>query len=100
MGHTANFCINSWVKICDKKEKTQYKDKKPSQKVNHPKSAHYVVAHCNLVIEEVFSTSFSSWNYTWLLDTRATCHMTFRKDFFEKFSDQLMDKFTLQASLN
>jgi hypothetical protein len=49
---------------------------------------YYVVAHCNLGIEEVFSTSFSSWHDTWLLDTGAICHMTIRKEFFET-SDQI-----------
>ena len=51
------------------------KQDKGNDKGNHPKSSHYVVAHCNLGIEEAFSTSFSL-NGIWLLDTGATCHMT------------------------
>jgi hypothetical protein len=89
VGHTSNNSRTPWKKISEKKEKTKDKDKKPPEKDNPLESAHYVVAHCNLGIEEVFSTSFSSWNDTWLLDIGATCHMTFRKDFFETFSDQI-----------
>ena len=59
-----------------------------TRKGNPLESVHYVVAHCKLGIEEAFSTSFF-WNEIWLLDTGATCHMTFRKDFFETFSDQI-----------
>ena len=51
MGHNANFCRTPWENICDKKEKNQYKDKKPSEKGNPLESAHYVVVHCNLCIE-------------------------------------------------
>jgi hypothetical protein len=32
---------------------------------------------------------FSSWHDSWILDTGATCHMTFRRDLFEKFSDNI-----------
>ena len=85
IGHTASYCRTSWEKIVNKKEKIQ---DKWNDKGNPPKSAHYVVAHCNLGIEEALSTSFS-WNDIWLLDIGATCHMTFRKDFFETFSDQI-----------
>lgn len=82
MGHSASLCRTPWEKIRDKKEL-------PPDKGNPPESAHYVVAHCNLGIEEIFSTSFSSWNDIWLLDTGATCHTTFRKDFFETFNDKV-----------
>ena len=54
-----------------------------------PEYAHYIVAHCNLSINEVFSTSFASWEDTWILDTGATCHMTFRRDCFDTFSDHI-----------
>ena len=80
-GHTTSYFRTSWDKIVNKKEQVQ-------DKGNPPKSAHYVVAHCNLGIEEALSTLFS-WNDIWLLDTEATCHMTFRRDFFENFSDQI-----------
>ena len=78
--HFASYCRNSWDKIVNKKEQVQ--DKGNDQ--GNPSES----AHCNLGIEEAFSTLFS-WNDTWLLDTGATCHMTFRKDFFETFSDQI-----------
>ena len=52
-------------------------------------NAHYVVAHCNFHMEDVFSTSFSSWCDVWVLDTGATCHMTFRKDLFDQFNDNI-----------
>ena len=84
-GHNTNYCRTSWDKIVNKKEKVQDKG---DDKGNPLESAHYVVAHCNLGIKEYFSTLFS-WNDIWLLDTGATCHMTFRKDFFETFSDQI-----------
>ena len=76
-------------KIVNKKGQIQDKgNDKENAKGNPPESAHYVVAHCNLGIEEAFSTSFS-WYDIWLLDTGAICHMTFRKYFFEMFSDQI-----------
>ena len=40
-------------------------------------------------MEDVFSTSFSSWYDSWVLDTGATCHMTFRRDLFDQFSDNI-----------
>ena len=82
MGHSANVCRTPWEKICEKKEK-------PPERGNPPESAHYVIAHCNVGIEEVFSTSNSCLNDTWLLDTGATCHMTFWRDFFDTFNDQV-----------
>ena len=45
--------------------------------VNPPDSAHCIVAHCNLGINEI--TSLSSYKDYWSLDTGATSHMTFRK---------------------
>ena len=68
--------------MCDKKEK-------PLERVNPPKSTNYVIAHCKVEIEEVFSTLNSSLNDTWLLDTSATCHLNFRRDFFETLNDQV-----------
>jgi hypothetical protein len=57
------------------------------EKGKAPKSSHYIVAHCNVgVTEDLFNTSFASWTDAWLLDTGATCHMTFRRDFFEDFN--------------
>ena len=40
-------------------------------------------------MEDIFSTYFSSWCDSWVLDIRATCHMTFRRDLFEQFSDNI-----------
>jgi len=75
MGHSANLCGTPWEKICEKNEK-------PPERGNPPESTHYVIAHFNVAIEELFSTSNSILTDTWLLDTRATYHMTFRRDFF------------------
>ena len=38
-------------------------------------------------MEDAFSTSFSSWYDSWVIDIGATCHMTFRRDLFDQFSD-------------
>jgi hypothetical protein len=39
--------------------------------------------------EDLFNTSFASWRDAWLLDTSATCHMTFQRDFFADFNDNV-----------
>ena len=83
MGHTSSHCRIPWERICEKKEK------QPPDKGKPPKYAHYIVAHCNLSINEVFNTSFASWEDTWILDTGAICHMTFKRDCFETFSDHI-----------
>ena len=50
-------------------------------------STHYVVSHCNIgVTEDLFDASLTSWRNYWLLDSRATCHVNFRKHFFEEFT--------------
>ena len=82
MGHSTNIYQPTQEKIFEKKEK-------PLERGNPPESVHYVIIHCNVGIEEVFSTSNSCLNDTWLLDTGATCHMTYRRDFFETFNDQV-----------
>ena len=51
-GHTASYCRTSCDKIVNKKEQVQDKG---NYKGNPPESTHYVVAHCNLGIEEAFS---------------------------------------------
>jgi hypothetical protein len=81
LGHTSSHCHTPWERISEKKEK------QPPDKGKPPESTHYIVAHCNLSINEVFSTSFASWEDTWILDTGVTFHMTFRRDFFETFSN-------------
>ena len=71
--------------INEAKGKTHDKDK-----VKEPKSTHYVLAHCNNgVTEDLFDVSFNLWRDDWLLDSGATCHMTFRKYFFEEFPDKV-----------
>ena len=88
-GHDASKCRTPWNKIeqhrNQDKGKTNDKDKGKA-----PESAHYVLAHCNNgVTEDLFDVSFTSWRDDWLLDSGATCHMTFRKDFFEEFTDKV-----------
>jgi len=39
--------------------------------------------------EDLFKTLISSWRDAWLLDTGATCHMTFQRDFFEELNDNV-----------
>jgi hypothetical protein len=52
----------------------------------------------------LFNTSFASWRDAWLLDIGATCHMTFQRDFFEYFNDNVdgivyfVDKSSLKPS--
>jgi len=56
-------------------------------KGKRPTPTHYVVAHCNNeVTKDLFNASFSSWKDDWLLDLGPTCHMNFRRDFFEEFT--------------
>ena len=83
LGHTSSHCHPPWDKISEKKEQ------QPPNKGKPPEYANYIVAHCNLSINEVFSTSFASWEDTWILDTGDTCHMTFRRDFFETFNNHI-----------
>jgi hypothetical protein len=46
--------------------------------------------HCNIgVTEDLFNASLASWKNDWLLDSGETCHMTFRRDFFEEFTDNV-----------
>jgi len=48
------------------------------------------VAHCNIgVTGDLFNASLASWKNNWLLDSGATCHMTFRRVFFEEFTDNV-----------
>jgi hypothetical protein len=59
-------------------------------KHNAPKFAHYILAHCNIgVNEDLLNTSFVSWRDAWLLDIGAKCHMTFQRNFFEDFNDNV-----------
>ena len=53
-------------------------------------SPHYVVAQCNIgVNEDLFIASLASWKSDWLLDSGETCHMIHRKYFFEDFTDNV-----------
>jgi len=77
--HEENTCRIPWDKIKDKKDKKEDKGKASDMvKGKALESAHSIVAHCNIgVTEDLFNTSFSSWRDVWLLETGATCHMTF-----------------------
>jgi hypothetical protein len=68
----------------------QRKKNKRKIKGKTPKPAQFVISHCNIGInEDLFKTSFSSWRDAWLLDTGATCHMNFQRDFFEELNDNV-----------
>ena len=48
------------------------------------------MAHCIIrVTEDLFNASLASSKDAWLLDSGATWHMTFRRDFFEEFTDNV-----------
>jgi len=48
------------------------------------------VAHCNIgVKEDLFNASLASWKNDWLINSGATFHMNFRRDFFEEFTDNV-----------
>ena len=49
-------------------------------------SAHCIVAHCNIGINEM--TSLSSYTDCWLLDTGATSHMTLEKTVLKNLMKQ------------
>ena len=54
------------------------------------------MAHCNIgVNEDLFNASLASWKNDWLLDSGATCHMTFRRDFLKNIVTILMEQYTL-----
>jgi len=78
-----------WDKI--EQERNEPKGKtNDKEKGKAPESTHYVVAHCNIgVNEDLFNASLASWKNDWLLDSRAACHMNFRRDFFEEFFDNV-----------
>lgn len=40
-------------------------------------------------MNDVFNTAFSSWRDSRILDSGATFHMTFKRYFFETFSDDI-----------
>jgi hypothetical protein len=80
-----------WDKIKEYKHNKKNDKGKPTEptKGNPPKSSHYVVSHCNIeVTKDLFNTAYSPWKYM-LLDIGTTPHMTFRRDFFEDFDDNV-----------
>src|SRR3982074_1562893 len=79
----------TWDKI--EQKRNQQKGKiDDTDKGKAPESTHYVVAQCNIgVNEDLFNASLASWKNDWLLDSEATCHMTHRKYFFEEFTDNV-----------
>ena len=71
IGHTANQCWAPWDSIKDihnqKKDDNENQDASKSSD-----SAHCIVEHCNLGINEM--TSLSSYTECWMLDIGATSH--------------------------
>lgn len=82
-GHEANTYRTPWDKIKERSEKWK------QEKNKNPKSARYVVAHCNTTIENLCNTSFASWQDAKLLDTDASCHISFWRDFFKDFNTKI-----------
>ena len=58
------------------------KKKQDSSKATN--SAHGIVSHCNIDINEI--NSLSSYKYCWLLDIAETSQMNFRKDCFQELN--------------
>ena len=87
--HDASTCKLPWDKI--EQQRNQQKGKTDdTDKGKALESAHYVVAQCNIgVNEDLFNASLASWKNDWLLDLGATCHMTHRKYFFEEFTNNV-----------
>ena len=80
--HDASTCKLPWDRIGQEINQEKGKNHEKDKGKAH-ESTHYVVAHCNIgVIEDLFNASLTSWRNDWLLDSGATCHMTFRKDSF------------------
>jgi hypothetical protein len=53
---------------------------------------HYIVSNCNVgVTEYLFNASLDSWGYAWILDTSEISYMTFQRDLFEYFDDNVDD---------
>ena len=87
--HDASSCKLPWHKI--EQQRNQPKGKiNDTNKGKAPESTHYVVAQCNIgVNEDLFNASLASSKNDWLLDLGATCHMTHRKDCFEEFTNNV-----------
>ena len=48
------------------------------------------MAHCNIgVTEDLFNASLTSQKDDFFLDSRETCHMSFRRYLFEEFTDNV-----------
>ena len=77
-----------WDKIEQKRNQEKGKAHERDKGKAH-ESAHYVVAHCNNgVTRDLFDVSFTSQRNYWLLYLGETCHTTFRKYFFEEFTEK------------
>eukprot|EP00253_Pinus_taeda_P008830 PITA_08830 len=87
--HDASTCKFPWDRI--EQERNQPKGKtNDKEKGKELEFTHYVVAHYNIgVNEDLFNASLASWKNDWFLDSRETCHMTFRRYFFEEFIDNV-----------
>eukprot|EP00253_Pinus_taeda_P014442 PITA_14442 len=87
--HDASTCKLQWDKIEQKRNQQKGKTD-DTDKGKALESAKYVVAQCNIgVNEDLFNSSLASWKNDWLLDLKATCHMTHRIFFFEDFIDNV-----------
>jgi hypothetical protein len=62
-GHEEKTCRIPWEKIKEKQDKKEDKNKVSDlENGKVPELAHYIVAHCNIrVNEDLFNTSFVSW---------------------------------------
>jgi hypothetical protein len=64
--------------------------KKKKEKDKSLEYAHFLIAHCNIGInEDSFKTSFSSCRNVWLIDTGATFHMNFQRQLFEELNENV-----------
>ena len=76
--HEANDCRVSWDKIKEDIHNKKEDKGKPTEptKAYPPKSAHYIVSHCNIgVTKDLFNTAYGPWKDTWLLATCTTSHV-------------------------
>jgi hypothetical protein len=88
--HEATNCKFPWDKIKEDIQNHKENKGKTSELAKGKAPTHYIVSHCNIgVTEELFNTSFPSWRDAWLLDIGATSHMTFKRDRFEDFDENV-----------
>lgn len=81
-GHESSTCHTPWEKIKEYREKQEQQGEQNKASA----SAHFIIVECNVGLSDLLNTSFTSWEDAWLLDTGASCHMTFQRGFFEELS--------------